>query len=238
MKILLVDDEIVAARRLERLTRRILGDAVELLAVAHDLDAARGLLADDTFDMILLDLQLTSEDGFTLLAERIRGACVIVVSAHPHRAIEAFHHAVLDFVPKPVGEDRLRQALDRARRVGAPASPRRLIVRSHGRVDILDIDAIVRVSGADDYCELLLLGGRTVLCDRRLTELEQGLPRNTFLRVHRSHVVNLRLVEAVDLRSAHPMVLHRGGTSCPVSRRRLATLKDRLNDIEKLGGDM
>lgn len=237
MRILLVDDEIVAARRLERLTRRILGDDVELSA-AHDLDAARTLLTERNFDLILLDLQLAGEDGFTLLADRIGGASVIVVSAHPHRAIEAFQHAVLDFVPKPVGEDRLAQALDRARRVAASGPSRRLIVRTHGRVEIVDLDAIVRISGADDYCELLLTSGRTILCDRRLRELERELPRDMFLRVHRSHVVNLREVEAADLRSACPALRHRGGASSPVSRRRLTALKERLSIIERSRGQI
>jgi DNA-binding LytR/AlgR family response regulator len=238
VKILLVDDETVAARRLERLTRRILGEAVERLTVAHELDRARALLQEETFDLILLDLNLAGEDGFGLLAERICGASVIVVSAHPHRAIEAFQHAVLDFVPKPVGEDRLRQALERARDAAAPSAPRRLVVRSHGRVDIVDIDAIVRISGADDYCEILLSSGRTLLCDRLLTDLESELPQSMFLRVHRSHVVNLHLVEAVDLRSARPALRHRGGAHCPVSRRRLSELKDRLRLIESSRGDL
>lgn len=236
MRILLVEDEVVAARRLERLTRRILGDAVKQLAVTHELAAARALLANEAFDLILLDLQLAGEDGFTLLAERLCNAAVIVVSAHPHRAIEAFQHRVLDFVPKPVGEARLRQALDRATRAAAPGSPGRLVVRSGGHVDVLDIDVIVRVSGADDYCELLLTSGRTILCDRRLRELEKELPRNMFVRVHRSHVVNLRLIETVDLRSARPMLRHRGGALCPVSRRRLAALRGRLSAMERSGG--
>jgi DNA-binding LytR/AlgR family response regulator len=238
VKILLVDDETVAARRLERLTRRVLGEAVEHLVVAHEVDHARALLQEEAFDLILLDLNLAGEDGFGLLAERIGAAFVVVVSAHPDRAIEAFEHAVLDFVPKPVGEDRLRQALERVREAAAPSAPRRLVVRSHGRVDMVDLDTIVRISGADDYCELLLSSGRTILCDRLLTELEKELPENMFLRVHRSHVVNLRLVEAVDLRSARPGLRHRGGAFSPVSRRRLSELKDRLRRIESSRGDL
>src|SRR5262245_16102148 len=116
MNILILEDEIVAARRLERLTRRILSDDVEHLAVAHGLSDALRLLAGKRFDLILLDLNLSGEDGFDLLAEDVGAAQIIVVSAHPDRAIEAFHHDVLDFVPKPVMDARLRQAINRVRR--------------------------------------------------------------------------------------------------------------------------
>jgi DNA-binding LytR/AlgR family response regulator len=160
------------------------------------------------------------------------GSRVIVVSAHAGRAIEAFRHAVLDFVPKPVAEARLRQALDRARDAAAARAPRRLIVRASGRVDVVDLYSIVRISGADDYCEILLANGGRLLSDRRLAAMEEALPAKTFLRVHRSYVVNLRHVEAVELRGARPTLRHKGGAVTPVSRRRLSVLKSRLRRLD------
>ncbi|MGH6952049.1 MAG: response regulator, partial [Vitreimonas sp.] len=76
MRILLIDDEAVAARRLERLTRAILGAELRELAVVHDLAEARGRLHGGGFDLILLDLNLAGDDGFDLLAEELAGAAV------------------------------------------------------------------------------------------------------------------------------------------------------------------
>ncbi|MBK6705629.1 MAG: hypothetical protein IPG56_18935 [Caulobacteraceae bacterium] len=87
---------------------------------------------------------------------------MIVVSAHADRAVEAFARVVLDFVPKPVTESRLRQALERFQARASSSLSDRLVVRSQGRADIIDIADIFRISGADDYSEILLASGRTV----------------------------------------------------------------------------
>lgn len=230
MKVLLIDDEAVAARRLERLTRGVLGDELRVLTVAHGLSEAQHSLSAGAFDLILLDLNLSGDDGFALLADEIGGAAVIVVSAHADRAIEAFAHAVLDFVPKPVSEARLRQALERFQARPSHSLGNRLIVRSHGRADIIDIADIVRISGADDYSEILLTTGRTVLSERRLAELERTLHAD-FVRVHRSYVVNLRHVQAVESPATRPILRSKDGTATPVSRRRLARLKRQLRTL-------
>lgn len=99
MQILIIEDEAVAARRLERLSRDALGDALTGLHHAFDLEDARTLLDAQPIDLILLDLNLAGDDGFDLFQTDIGLARVIVVSAFPDRAIEAFGHAVLDFVP-------------------------------------------------------------------------------------------------------------------------------------------
>ncbi len=135
--------------------------------------------------------------------------------------------AVLDFVPKPVGEMRLRQALGRAvgARAGRPLD--RLLVRSHGRADLVPLASVVRIAGADDYCEILLTDGRELLHGRRLVDLAAELPAE-FVRVHRSFLVNLGPVSALELRSGRPVLCHLSGELTPVSRRRLSRLRDDL----------
>jgi DNA-binding LytR/AlgR family response regulator len=89
------------------------------------------------------------------------------------------------------------------------------------------MNLIVRISGADDYSEILLVDGRRLLCDQRLNELESALP-NQFARVHRSHVVNWDQVSSVDTTQAHPTLVHPSGAKTPVSRRRLNLVRERL----------
>lgn len=227
MRVLIVDDEALALRRLERLTRTVL--STELLEVfsTHSLRDAANALAARKFDVIFLDLNLAGEDGFKLLSENKTGAPVIVVSAFPDRAIEAFDHAVLDFVPKPVDQERLRIALQRLPKSGSPAELQRLAVRNLGKVELIEMNSIIRVSGADDYSEILLTDGRRLLCDQTLSELESRLPE-TFARVHRSHVINWAHVTSVETAHARPFVTHVNGTSTPVSRRRISVVRDRF----------
>ena len=219
MKALIVEDEALAARRLERLARDILGDALGDIIRVETVEEARAAL--DGVDLVLLDLDLDGADGFEVIKGRAR-PLVVVVSARADRAIDAFEHAVVDFVTKPVSRERLETALDRVReRMSAEDKPDEgsigLVVRSAGRIDLAPSAAIVSLSGADDYVEVALLDGRKLLHDMRLDALEKKLP-SSFLRVHRSHIANMTHVRA--FRASERILEMAGGSEIPVSRRR------------------
>lgn len=120
---------------------------------------------------------------------------------------------------------RLEAALARAREARAPS---RLSVISAGRVDLVETERIVRCQGAGDYVELYLTGGACLLHAGTLGELEAALPP-TFLRVHRSHIVNSSLIEALDRdASGVGMLTLSDGTSVPVSRRIMPRVRSAL----------
>lgn len=219
MRVLIVEDEDPAARRLQRLVTAELGAGTEVDRAA-DVETACQLLAQHAFAIILLDLDLAGRDGFEIVrGARGSGARIVVVSAHSERAIDAFDHAVVDFVTKPVSQARLVQALQRA--LEPPrASGLQLLVRTAGRIELVAASAIVRLSGADDYVEISLASGQQLLHDARLDELERLLPGN-FLRVHRCHIVNTaHLVRVRALASGQRVVESSDGAHVPLSRRR------------------
>lgn len=219
MRVLIVEDEDPAARRLQRLVTAELGADTQVDRAAG-IDAARDLLAQHAFAIILLDLDLAGRDGFEIVhSVRGSGARIVVVSAHSERAIDAFDHAVVDFVTKPVSQPRLVRALQRALEPPRASSPQ-LVVRTAGRVELVAASAIIRLSGADDYVEISLAGGQQLLHDARLDELERLLPGD-FLRVHRCHIVNTaHLVRVRVLPSGRRVVESSDGAQVPLSRRR------------------
>lgn len=231
MRLLLVEDEASAMRRLVRLVSDHLGDRASLHCV-EDVAAAVEQLETTTFDGILLDLNLGGSNGFDVMRAAGRTPCV-VVSAHADRSLEAFDHAVLDFVPKPIVRARLSRALDRLAATGV--GPRRptLVVRTIGRAEIVDCDDLVRIQGADDYAELVTIDGRHLLHDGSLTLLERRLPAN-FLRIHRSHIVNLAHASAIVRQEGGAGVRMTGDQFVPVSRRRLQTVERRLLEGQSL----
>lgn len=230
MNILIAEDEAPAARRLERLVREHLGERIGELAVAPTAETARATLKTSRVDLLLLDLNLNGADGFSLLdmAERPR---TIVVSARSDRAIDAFDHAVIDFVAKPVSAERLGLALDRA--LDQPAAQKSrgsLAVRSAGRIDLAAFADIVSLSGADDYVEVMLVDGRRFLHDMRLRDLERQLPSG-FVRVHRSHIANTAHMRAIrTLPGRRRMLDLAGGATLPISRNRLTALTRLIPD--------
>lgn len=230
MKILVVEDEAVIARRIVRMLGEILGDQLERADVCDHLDDAAAQLRSAVPDLVCLDLDVQGDDGFELLRRAAAGAFhTVVVSAHTDRAVEAFELGVVDFVPKPFTVERLRQAVDRARGVAGVAHPLRyLAVRAADGIELIAIDRVHHISAADDYAELHLDDGRTRLHDKSLATLEVLLPRH-FVRIHRCHVVDLRRARVLRAEpgSRYVLVLA-GGVELPVGRTRVAALRERM----------
>lgn len=230
MRILIVEDEALAARRLERLVREILGESAYSLAVKESLPDAEEFLFDRAIDLLLLDLNLHGEDGYDLLKQAAAGSFrTVVVSANADRALEAFQYGVLDFVPKPVEIDRLKRALDRMRAPGPGANPAKyLSVRKHGKVELLPVDQVLFLKGAGDYVEVHLADGRMELHSKTLETLGTVLPPN-FERLHKSYLADMRAVKGFLLQGAGKYAADLGGgRSVPVSRSKYRELKGRF----------
>ncbi len=228
MRILIVEDESRALKRLVRLTRSLLGDAIVSLDTATRLSAATEAIGKNGIDLLLLDLNLNGKDGFETLKDVLAESFqTIVVSAYSDRAVTAFEYGVLDFVPKPVEEERLKRAFDRfldSDRAGRGA-PKYLAVKSARKIELVPVGDVVSFNGANDYTEIRLRDGRTKLYEKTLDSIELLLADN-FIRVHRSHIVRLD-----EIRALHTAIGSRysvelvDGDVVPVGRTRVADLR-------------
>ncbi len=232
LRILVVEDYPAIARSLERMLRSILGERVASLEVVAELTAARTHLEGNTVDLLLLDLSLGGDDGFSLLPWATCGSAhTIVVSAHTDRAIEAYAHGVLDFVAKPVRRARLQQALERFDAASVPDRPgptRRLSVRSRAGYETIPLDRLRRVQAAGKYSTLHLLDGLERTHDKTLERLDALLPPE-FMRVHRSHIVRLELVVRLVVQGGgHYQLELSGNETVPVGRTYYNQVRDRL----------
>jgi DNA-binding LytR/AlgR family response regulator len=108
-------------------------------------------------------------------------------------------------------------------------------VASSRGVERVPLSDIVAVVGADDYVELRLTNGRRMLHAARLDRLEQDLPAS-FLRVHRSVIANLAHVRGFERDGGRGRLLMDEGAPLPISRNRLATVRDTLDEPELLSG--
>lgn len=230
MRILIVEDEPLVRQRLLRMCGELAGTRARFDAAA-DLDSAGDRLERNLYDGLLLDLNLSGEDGFELLRRAVSGRyqCV-VVSAHRERALQAFEHGVLDFVPKPFSRERLGLALERLLGAGhyRPGQARYLgIWRAQGTV-LIELADVQWIRADGEYSQVHMLDGRDELHDRSLAGLGSVLPPE-FVRCHRSYYVNLRHVRSVHAGSGsrYWLVLN-GGAELPVGRSYVARLRNEL----------
>lgn len=231
MRILIVEDEAVVARRIEQFCRRILGERLEWLRVSETYEAAQSVLAESPIDVLLLDLHLPGSDGMSLLEAKVAGSFhTIIVSACTDHALRAFEHGVLDFVAKPFTEARLAEALRRATdpEGRSPQAARFLAVRKVGRIELIAVDDVLYIQGADDCSELVLFNGRRELHDKTLEKLQSVLPP-VFERIHKSYLVRWSAVTALHVRQGSRYAAElKNGILVPVGRQRYKELRRKL----------
>lgn len=232
VRVAVVEDEEVVARRLLRLLRRLLGDRLIRIDHLPTLHEALRHVRSQPVDLLFLDLNLYGEDGFRLLHHAAASSFqTIIVSAHHDRALEAFEYGVLDFVPKPFDEARLRKALERykSRESSLRERLRVLAVRRAGEVLLVPVEEVSYIRGSGDYSELHTKDGAVHLHDKTLTALALLLP-SRFERIHRSVIVDLTQVERfVSEPGSRYFLCLADGIQLPVSRERVRDLRTRFS---------
>src|SRR5947207_895789 len=214
LKVLVVDDEPLAREGLKLLLSR--QPQVGCVSEARNGREAIAFIREQKPDLVFLDVQMPRTDGFavvhTIGAERMPP--VIFVTAHDQYAIRAFEIAALDYLLKPVTEERFsvafKRALSRLRgashddatrqvltMLDAVAKPRRQLerfaVRSGERTIFVPVDEVDWVEAFQNYVRLHA-GPTTHLLHVPLNTIETVLDSGRFLRIHRSHMVNLRRI--------------------------------------------
>jgi len=229
LRAVVVEDEAPSSRLLCRLLD---GDGrVTVIGEARNVADAEALIVRTRPDVVFLDIELGDGDGFELLARLPAMPRVVFVTAFDAYAVRAFEVQALDYLLKPVAETRLRQALDRLCAPKPSQGNGALLVKEHGTVRVVQMSEVAVISAQGDYTELHLCTGRSVLCGRPMRIWDGLLAGTGLMRVHRSHMVQVRQVEAFHKRGHGGTLVVRvsGGTlEVPVSRACRAELEARL----------
>jgi two-component system response regulator AlgR len=202
LKLLIADDEPLAAERLQLLLAQFPG--VDLVGTASDGDGAVRMAQALSPDLLLLDIEMPGLDGINVaraLAERRPSPAVVFITAFDQFAVAAFEVEAVDYLMKPVTPDRLKRALSRARdhlrrrehappTTLAPSSPYLEEFWASDMSGLVRIGArdVDRVSAERDYMRLHV-GRRSWLIHHSMNALEEGLDPELFVRLHRSAIV-------------------------------------------------
>ena len=242
MRVLIVDDEPLARRRLVQLLA-----ARSDVTIAGEADSGREaleLIALLRPDVLLLDIEMPVVDGFAVLKELPRGSApaIIFVTAFQDHAVKAFELRATDFVVKPVRADRLGSALDQARsdlearragerlaflqaRLAELESRAVAISEPHMWVQIgsekrrLSLSEIRWLQAERDYVRVHM-NGHSHLVNAMIGEIEKELDEDAFLRVHRSAIVRKDKVRAILRgRFSAPVLELDNGYQVPVGRK-------------------
>ena len=204
LKAIIVDDERLS--RIELISMLKHFENIKVIAEADNVDIAINQINELNPDLLFLDIQMPGKSGFDLLDEIEVEAKIIFVTAFDEYAIRAFEVNALDYLPKPVSQERLTKTVDRI----INNSPNknlstkklnysdRLFLEFGTQVCFLKINEISFISSEGDYSMVNLITGKRGLVSKSMKEWEERLPTDFFCRIHRSSIVNTEYIDKID----------------------------------------
>ena len=238
-RVLVIDDEPLACDVVEEYLEEF--SNFEILGRCHDGFDAMKKINELQPELIFLDVQMPKITGFELLELLEEPPAVIFTTAFDQYAIKAFEANAVDYLLKPFAQERFEQAVQKfldqpekhkqqTRQVveEAPQHHRndRLVIKDGSRIRILPFDQVLRVEADDDYVTIISDQGKFVK-KKTLSHYEKSLPQDEFIRVHRSHLINISRIDRIHPygKNTHVAKLQ-NGEQIPVSRSGYQKLKD------------
>jgi two-component system LytT family response regulator len=240
LRAVVVDDE-EPARRLIREYMSEIPEAEIIAECANGLEAVRAVTEHDP-DLLLLDIQMPKLDGFEVLELIERDLPVVFITAHDEHAVRAFEVHAVDYLLKPFSAQRLAQAIRRARERASALPPfdqlareasacsatDRILVREGSEVHVIPASSVDHIDAHGDGV-LIHAAGKVHEKLRPLGTIESRLDPERFLRIHRSHIINIDRLRKLELYAKNSyLAILADGTRLPVSRSGYARLRDRL----------
>jgi two-component system, LytTR family, response regulator len=248
LKTLIVDDEPIA-RKVLREELELISD-VEVIGEAADGADALEKIGQQHPDLVLLDLQMPAMGGLEVVRRLKHGKrlpVIVVVTAHDEHALQAFEAGAIDYLLKPVRQERLSEAVDRAKRltgrqateriaqlqeIADPAAgqrPRRIVGKIGEEYFLLSTDEIYAFQ-ADGDLVWIVGAKRKYLATQTLRELELRLKNTSFRRIHRNALVNVDHVRKMSaLTSQRWLITLANDQEFIASRRQARSVRELLS---------
>jgi len=239
--VLIADDEPLARRTLRHYLVSL--GSVGQIHEAQDGRMAIAVANARRPDLVFLDIVMPGATGLEVVEKLDYEPKVIFTTAHDRYAVTAFELGALDYLLKPFGRDRLERVVRRAQAplgtVAAPLVSRareslervplsRIFVRDGNRILPIPLASLERAQGADDYVTICT-AAKEYLVSIRLSDLEDRLAGANFLRIHRSHLINLEYVTSIEPYDiARVQVVMKSGARIVASRTGSKLLRDLL----------
>jgi len=245
IRTIIIDDESLARDLIKAYLRKF--DDIEVIQECGDGFQGLKAIQEHKPDLIFLDVQMPKITGFEMLELLDEPPVIIFSTAFDQYAIKAFELNATDYLLKPYAETRFNEAVTKAKakigsvsvvkeelttlqdtRAESDESLDRIVVKTGNKIQILPLEAISHFEAQDDYVAIHSAQGKFLKL-MRMKHLENRLPMGEFVRVHRSHIVNVKQIEKLELYEKDSYLLYlKTGMQIPVSRSGHSKLKEVL----------
>ena len=225
IRTILIDDEQLARVGMNHLLKEYT-TGVEVVGEADSAKDGLELIKKENPDLVFLDIQMTGEDGFDLLDEiEDKDFEVIFVTAHSQFALRAFKYEATDYIMKPVDPEELTIAVDRVRarlikkRSNNPANETiEYLSSQYAKITVplidgfkfINVSDIVRMEADGSYVTIHTINDKPCVVSKPLGYYAGSLNKKMFARIHRSHLINLHMVEEFRKEGGGYVILSNG----------------------------
>lgn len=237
LKAVLIDDD---QSNLDGLQSKLLKHCPNVEVAALCTNGTDGIQAIDTLkpDIVFLDIEMPVMNGFVMLQQlEHRDFELIFVTAYDHYAIKAIRYSAMDYLVKPVIAEELKAAVDKANaarsRHQAPQqmelllellqtkTPRLITIPSSDGLKFINIEEIAHLEANNNYTVIWLIGNRKFVVSRTLKDYEDLLPKERFVRIHQSYIINKNCIDRY-IRGDGGQVILNTGVTLDVAKRKKA----------------
>ena len=222
ISVIIADDEPSARQLLQHFIDQI--PDLKMLASCPNGDEALSQINTQQPDLVFLDIEMPGIDGVELVNQlQAPMPLIIFVTAYNQYAVKAFEQHAVDYLLKPFDEERLLNAIDRAReRLKRPGQQsknelssirsmleqlppfsnagqylKKIPCKQRGKISLIDVNDVIWIESEGAFCKLHTPWG-TELTNHAIGHLEESLDPKTHLRIHKSHIVNLNEIKTIE----------------------------------------
>jgi len=238
IKTVLIDDEKLALDNLSILLSEYCKN-IEIIGTANSINDGISLIQSKNPDLVFLDIEMPFGTGFDLLSKLdVINFQVIFVTAYDQYAIQAIKCNALDYILKPIDIDELKKAVSKLdidskkdNRIDSlltslkdTSLPSKIALADDGGYTMVAIDNIIRCEASINYTVFHIENSKSITVSKTLKDFEEILPKDKFIRVHQSHLVNLEKIEKY-YKTDGGYVLMSDNETITVSRRKRVDLE-------------
>jgi len=243
LKAVIVDDE---HKAIQSLSWELINFSkeIEIMATFTDPELALAYLNDHKPDCVFLDIQMPTMDGFQFL-ERLgnKDFAVVITTAYNEYAIKALKHEAQDYLLKPIDTDDLKDTIERIKRYNSKFvhtdklervlkdfnnknSHKKITINTDGKMIFISSEDIIFVESDGNYCTIYLVDNHKKVVTKKLKEIDDLLPENSFFRIHNSYIINLNCIK--EFLKTEGYVVMQSNHRIPVARQRKSDFLDKI----------
>ncbi|WP_208644787.1 LytR/AlgR family response regulator transcription factor [Mucilaginibacter kameinonensis] len=223
IKVLIIDDERAARSEVRRLLAGY--PDFEIMGEAANADDALPIIAQQNPDLLFLDIQMPEKSGFDLLESLEQVPSVIFTTAYDQYAVKAFEVSALDYLVKPIREERFEKAITQARqRLGKADSAGQIFVKDRQQYHFIQWSSVHLIESMDNYARIFF-GDKNVFLKSSLNQLEAKLSEAIFFRINRAQIINRQFIQAMTTTDGRLKITLNNGTQLEVSERQSAKFR-------------